>query len=74
MLTYQVIKKDVGSLIECLEDIQSKFLPLNHNARKSFYLDIRKEFNENLVDFNYEDYSKHISLRNTVLDDIRYGM
>ncbi len=57
MLTYQVIKKDVASLIEYLEDIQMKFLPLNHNERKSFYLDIRNEFNENLADFNYEAYS-----------------
>ena len=27
-----------------------------------------------IASLNYEDYSKHISLRNAVLDDIRYGM
>lgn len=60
MLTYEVIKKDVDSLITYLYDLQKRF-PSSHEDRKSFYEGIRSDFNKNLSNFDYDNYSeKHI--------------
>ncbi len=43
--TYRVVKKNVTSLIEELEKIQSEYLPLDAKARKEYYNIKRKTFN-----------------------------
>ena len=43
--TYRVVKQDVMSLIEELEKIQSEYLPLSTDARKSYYNNKRTVFN-----------------------------
>lgn len=63
ILTYNVIQKDVEPLIEYLDDIQNQFIPLSQNDRKSFYLDVRREFNNNLNGFDYDNYSEEHIVR-----------
>jgi len=43
--TYRVVKSDVTSLVEELENIQSEYLPLDANDRKEYYNIKRKIFN-----------------------------
>ena len=63
ILTYNVIKNDVNPLITYLDDLQKTFIPLNHNGRKSFYLNIRNKFNKSLENFDYENYSEEHIIR-----------
>lgn len=63
ILTYNVVKNDVDALIGYLDDMQKHFVSLNQEDRKLFYLDIRKEFNNNLVEFNYNNYSEDHVIR-----------
>ncbi len=42
---YQVIKSDVDSLIEKLQEMQMLFYPMNENGRKFYYYSIRDKFN-----------------------------
>ena len=63
ILTYNVIKKDVGALIEYLNDMQEYFIPLTHDDRKSFYLNVRNKFNNNLANFEYDNYSEDHIIR-----------
>ena len=58
ILTYGVVKNDVDALIGYLEDMEKRFIPLNQEDRKLFYLDIRKKFNNNLLGFDYDNYSE----------------
>lgn len=57
ILTYKVIKNNPKELIDLLYDLQEDYVPLEHEARREYYLNIRTKFNENLKDFNFEDYS-----------------
>ncbi len=43
---YQVIKSDVDSLIEKLQEMQMLFYPMNENGRKFYYYSIRDKFNK----------------------------
>ena len=43
---YQVIKSDVDSLIEKLQEMQMMFYPMNENGRKFYYYSIRDKFNK----------------------------
>ncbi len=47
--TYRVVKQDVMSLIEELEKIQSEYLPLTAEARKSYYNIKRKLYNSKRI-------------------------
>lgn len=61
ILTYNVIKNDPDGLINHLYCLQGKFLPEDQEGRKEFFMKIRKRFNEDLKEFNFENYnSKHI--------------
>jgi DNA adenine methylase len=42
---YKTVQSNVYSLIESLKKLEAKFLPLDHNKRKEFYLEIREGFN-----------------------------
>jgi DNA adenine methylase len=43
--TYQVIKDNVGALIERLKEMEMSFLPMDHNGRKNYYYQARERFN-----------------------------
>ena len=43
--SYQVIKNDVDSLIEVLQEMQLTFLPMDANGRKYYYYSVRDKFN-----------------------------
>lgn len=57
IVVYKTIQKNPKELIQLLYEIKEEFIPKNHDERKEFYLDIRKTFNEQLYDFNFEKYS-----------------
>lgn len=44
--SYQVIKNDVGKLIERLQEMQLRYLPMDENGRQVFYYAARDKFNE----------------------------
>lgn len=68
---YNAVKSDVRSLIKTLDKIESKFLPLNQEARKKFYLDIRKNFNhEKINDGGVEVAAKLIFLNKTCFNGL----
>lgn len=46
---YQVIKGDVESLIEKLQEMQMLFLPMDENGRKFYYYSIRDKFNTTAI-------------------------
>ncbi len=46
---YQVVKNDVESLIEKLNEMQMVFLPMDDNGRKYFYYTIRERFNSTIL-------------------------
>ena len=51
------IQNNPKQLINLLNEIKDEFIPKEHDERKEFYLDIRKSFNENLFNFDFENYS-----------------
>lgn len=57
ILTYKVIKNNPKELIELLFDLQEKYVPLNQEDRKKYFLNIRTKFNEDLKDFDFENYN-----------------
>lgn len=63
ILVYQTVKNDYENLINELEYIEEKFIPLEHADRKDFYLNIRKKFNESLQEFEFEKYSDEFVTR-----------
>lgn len=46
MNTYNIIKHSIEDLIELLETYQSDYTALNTEERKSYYMDMRKKFND----------------------------
>ena len=63
ILTYDVIKKSPKELIELLSNLQEEYVPLEQDNRKEYYLNIRSLFNENLKDFDYDNYSEEHIVR-----------
>lgn len=55
IVVYKTIKRDSKKLINELYDIKEKFL--HSKDRKEFYLNVRKEFNEDISNFDYNNYS-----------------
>ncbi len=58
ILAYWTIRDRVSSLIQTLEDMQSKYLGLAESQREDFYYATRKVFNENKVAFDFETPSE----------------
>ncbi|RAK22058.1 DNA adenine methylase [Anoxybacillus vitaminiphilus] len=56
---YQVVQKDVESLIERLAHLEKQFLPLEKEKRKEMYYSVRDQFNETLLDFDFHTYGEH---------------
>lgn len=61
ILTYNVIKENPKELINLLSDLQEEYVPLGQEDRKEYYLNIRHNFNENLVDFDFDIESHNCS-------------
>lgn len=59
ILTYQVVQKDVGKLIEVLYALKNKYEQLDKNKRIEFYYSIRKEFNKNISKIDFLKYSEN---------------
>lgn len=57
ILVYKTIQNDSKKLIDVLFNLKEEFLPLDHKERKSFYLNIRNEFNKELSGFDFKNYS-----------------
>lgn len=61
ILTYNVIKENPKELINLLSDLQEEYVPLGQEDRKEYYLNIRRNFNENVVDFDFDIESNNCS-------------
>lgn len=57
ILTYKVVKDNPDELIVYLNDYSRIYLENNLEGRKKFYYNIRDDFNQNLIDFNYKNIS-----------------
>ncbi|KZX12804.1 DNA adenine methylase [Methanobrevibacter curvatus] len=58
ILVYNTIKNDSDELINELSYIEENFSKLNDEKRKEFYLNTRKSFNHDLIDFDFNTFSK----------------
>ena len=60
ILTYKVIKKDYKKLIKELKPLKKEYLDFEGKPeeQKDFYLDIRKSFNDNLNNIDFNTYDK----------------
>lgn len=54
ILTYNVIKNRHKLLIKLLSELQGEYVQLGQEDRKEFYLNIRKQFNKNVKDFDFD--------------------
>lgn len=57
ILTYNVIKNNPNELIELLFALEEDYIPLSQEKRKEYYLNIRELFNDNLINFDFKNYS-----------------
>lgn len=58
ILTYNVVQKDAGKLVEQLAGLQNKYFRLNQHERSEFFYKVRDEFNKNRLKTNYSKYSE----------------
>lgn len=63
ILTYNVVKNDPKKLISKLKFYSDEYIPLNDDSRKEYFYNIRGEFNENLKNFDYDNYSEEHIIR-----------
>ena len=63
ILSYNTIKNDPDELINHLIELQNDFLPKDHAERKEYFLSIRKKFNSDLENINFDSYSKKHIIR-----------
>lgn len=54
ILTYKIIRDFIDDLIEQLEILQIKFIDLSSEDRKLYYYHLRKIFNENIENIDFE--------------------
>lgn len=57
ILTYNVIKKDPKRLIKRLKYYSNYYIPKSEEDRKKYFYKIRRDFNKDMPEFNYEKYS-----------------
>ena len=57
ILTYIVIRDHHEKLIPKLKSCHNAYSIMNSNERKIYFNDIREDFNNNLFEFDYENYS-----------------
>ena len=58
ILTYKVIQKYPEELIVLLKKYSEDYIPKSEEDRKKYFYNIREEFNEEMIGFNYEKYPK----------------
>lgn len=58
ILIYQVIQKDVFSLIEALHQYEKEYTERGETEQCSYYYGIREDVNRQRFDFNYQKYTK----------------
>lgn len=58
ILTYNVIKNNPNELINLLNDFSDKYLSKDTDGRKEYYLTVRKEFNNEIPNIDYDNYSE----------------
>ena len=56
VLTYQVVKNSVEQLIAMLEKMQTEFLDLNQDGRKSYYYQLREMYNQNKKSIDFGSF------------------
>jgi DNA adenine methylase len=59
ILTYKVIQREVESLIECLTLISEKYGNLSWEKRRTFFHEMRTDFNAQRLKVNYKKYSDY---------------
>ncbi|MGC9352465.1 MAG: DNA adenine methylase [Mariniphaga sp.] len=57
ILTYQVIQKEVQTLIEKLDRLQHQYLKLNEEKRTEYYYKVREQFNAKKRSLNFNRFS-----------------
>ena len=57
ILTYNVIKNNPNELIDLLLNLQDEYSSLEQEGKKEYYFNVRSKFNEDLTDFDYDNYS-----------------
>ncbi len=58
ILTYNAIKYNPTKLIEKLNVLSDCYVNKNKEDKKEFFYKIREDFNQTLINFDYENYSK----------------
>ncbi len=56
MVGYTVVKRDVESLIERLQELEEQYLNRDTEDRESFYYRLRSEYNDRMKGFDYRSY------------------
>jgi DNA adenine methylase len=59
IIAYKVIQKDPKNLIERLDAISKNYKALPENKRKDFYYEIRESYNLQMLQIDYQHYSKN---------------
>ncbi|TVQ48202.1 MAG: DNA adenine methylase [Gloeocapsa sp. DLM2.Bin57] len=67
IIAYKVIQKSVESLIEQLADLAIKYQSLPLEKRQELYYQIRENYNQQRIDFNYLDFSESWVKRSAML-------
>lgn len=58
ILTYKVVQQDVSKLTEQLGEFQKKYHKINKNEQSYFFYKVRDDFNEALLQTDYNRYSE----------------
>lgn len=58
MLAYRVLQKKIGTLIELLDVYQQDYLKLAPAQRKTYFYQIREQYNQTRFQINYQTISK----------------
>ncbi len=59
ILTYLVIQKDVSKLLDFLHRYDKQYKKLSKSKQKEYYYDIRKSFNQERFNIDYDNYSEN---------------
>lgn len=57
ILTWQVVKRDVETLIQLLQELQNAYDPLDESGRLKLFYDVRDELNARQKTFDYSQYN-----------------
>lgn len=59
VLAYNVVRKDVDELIECLAEMAAEYIPLDDKGRSEYYYSVRDNFNSEKEGINFRRYGKN---------------